>query len=178
MKKEYQNLIIVGIGFVLLIIIYFRFLLLPLNNKIKKTEQKIIEKSQEVKRAKALAENLPFLKQETEILQAEIVELEKRVPKESNIPELLKIIGKEAQNYNIKISRLERQNIISSAKEFSEVHFFISFKCRYHNLGQFLVSIAQQKRIFASANLKLKYEPSEENNLSGETQVFAYTLKK
>jgi Tfp pilus assembly protein PilO len=177
MKKEQQNLIIIAAGFIFLTLIYFKFLLIPINDKIKKTEQKIIEKSQELKRAKILAENLPYLKQETETLQIEIAELEKKLPKEANVPELLKIIGKEAQNYNIKISRLERQNIISSAKEFNEIPFFLSFKCRYHNLGQFLASIAQQKRIFASSNLKLRYEPSEENNLSGEIQVFAYTLK-
>ncbi|MFN3550371.1 MAG: type 4a pilus biogenesis protein PilO [Endomicrobiia bacterium] len=181
MKKEHQNLIAIGIVAVFLIFLYFRFLLIPLNKKIVETEKKIIEKSQELKKAKILAESLPFLQQETQFLQVEIEELEKRVPKETNIPELLKIISKESQDYNIKILRIDKQNIISLAKEFDEVPFKLNFKCSYHNLGQFLTNLAQQRRIFATSNLKLRYEAtttsSTDDYINGECIVIAYTLK-
>ncbi len=180
MKKEYQNLIAIFIGVVFVIFLYFKFLLSPLNKKIVLTEKNIIEKSQQLRKAKILAESLPFLQQETQFLKFEIEEFEKKVPKETNIPELLKIISKESQNYNIKILRIDKQDIVSLAREFNEIPFKLNFKCSYHNLGQFLTSIAQQKRIFSTANLKLRYEgitSSTDEHINGECLVIAYILK-
>lgn len=180
MKKEHQNLAIVIISLVAFIFLYFNFLLLPLNKQIEQIKKTIAEKSEKLKEAKQLEEQLPKLKQEIQLLQLQITNFEKRLPKQANIPELIKIISKEAQYHNIKIFNLVPKDIDTSAKEFNEVPFSINFIANYHSLAQFLTKIAQGNRIFAIRDLNLNYTPNpaeKENYLSGSCILFSYTLK-
>lgn len=179
MKKEHQVLIFIGVGFIGLLIVYFNFLLSPLNKKITVVKQEIDKKSRELREAKMLEQQLPQLKQETQMLQSLIAELEKKLPTKPNIPELIKIISKDSQYYNVKISNIITKDIVTSAKEFNEIPFSINFITNYHNLAQFLTSIAQGKRIFATRDLMLNYTPSSDksNYISGNCTIFSYTLK-
>lgn len=182
MKKEYNSLILIIFCTFILIVGFFKFLLSPVNKKISNLEKKIIEKTQELQKTRVLAEKFSVLKEEIKLLQKEIEIFEKRVPKETNLPELLKIVSKEAENYNVKISKLEKQVENLSPPEFKEIPFVIYFKCNYHNLGQFLSVLAQNKRIFTGTSLNLRYSftgtPTRTDNfIEGDCTLFAYSLK-
>ncbi len=180
MKKEQQTLIIIVMALVGFIFIYLNLLWKPLNKQIAQTKKNISEKLDKLKEAKQLEEQLPKLQQDTQLLQLQIAELEKKLPKQPNVPELIKIISKEAQYYNLKILNLTVRDIDSSPKEFNEIPFSINFTTNYHNLAQFLTKIAQGSRIFAIKDLNLDYlpNPTEKNNyLSGSCIIFSYTLK-
>jgi Tfp pilus assembly protein PilO len=180
MKKEQQTLVVIIVCFVVFIFVYFSLLLSPIRKKIVEVKNTISKESDRLREAKILEEQLPQLKQETQMLRLQIEQLKQKLPTSPNIPELIKIIGKEAQYYNIKISNLTPKEINSSPKEFNEIPFSINFMTNYHSLGQFLASIAQGKRIFAAQNLQLNYSPTAQTdlNLSGSCILIAYTLKK
>jgi Tfp pilus assembly protein PilO len=179
MKKDQQTLIIIIVGFVFFVFVYFSMLLSPTRKKIAEVKNTISKESDRLREAKILEEQLPQLKQETQMLQLQIEQLKQKLPAEPNIPELLKIIGKEAQYHNVKISNITPKEINTSPKEFNEVPFSINFVTNYHNLAQFFVFLAQGKRIFATQNLQLNYSPTQTDlNVSGTCILIAYTLKK
>ncbi len=180
MKKQQQTLVVIAIALIGFIFLYFNFLWSPLNKQIAQTKKTIGEKSNKLREAKQLEEQLPKLKQDTQLLQLQIAELEKKLPNQANIPELIKIISKESQYYNVKISNLVTRDIDTSLKEFNEVPFSINFTTNYHSFAQFLTRIAQGGRIFAIRDLNLSYSPNpadKDNYLAGSCILFSYTLK-
>ncbi len=177
MKKEQQILIFICIGILFYVYIFFKIVLAPVNKKISETKRMISEKQQKVTEAEIAKSQLPLLQSETKRLELEIAELEKKVPKEVNLPELIKIISKVSQYFGIKLQTLSYQSIDTSPPQYNEIPFSISFTASYHNLGQFLAAIAQEKRIFASKNLVLNYTGDKENSVTGTFILYAYALK-
>jgi len=179
MKKEQQTLLIVVASFIVFIFIYFSLLLSPIRKKIVEINQIISKEAKRLEEAKMLQEQLPQLKQETQMLQHLIEELKQRLPTSPNIPELIKIMSKEAEYYNIKISNIVPGAIDTSPKEFNEIPFTINFVTNYHNLAQFFASLVQGKRIFAVLSLQINYTPSTQTslNVSGNCALVAFTLK-
>lgn len=178
MKKEQQVLIAIGIGVIFILFLYFKFLLIPINKRISDTRDEITKKQKKLVEAKALASTLPNLKQYIEILKQYVVELEKKVPVKPDIPELIKIISKESQNYNVKVTNIIVGDMGTSAKEFNEIPFTINFNTNFHDFAQFLTNIAQGKRLFSALNVTLNYAPAEKLNLRGSCIIVAYTLKQ
>ncbi len=179
MKKEQQVLVIIVVGIIAFLFIYFKFLLLPLNSEIKAVRSDIKKKSDQLEEARKLESELPQLREETQALEQEIAKLEKKLPTKPDIPQLIKIISKNSQYYNVKISNIVIKDMITSSQEFNEIPFSINFVSNYHNLAQFLVSIAQGERIFAARDLVINYTGSTEksNYLAGNCTIFSYTLK-
>jgi Tfp pilus assembly protein PilO len=179
MKKEQQTLVVVGLCFIVFIFVYFSLLLSPIRKKIAEVNQVIAKETNRLNEAKMLKEQLPQLRQETQMLQILIEELKQKLPTSPNVPQLIKIMGKEAQYYNIKISNIVPGAVNTSPKEFNEIPFTINFTTNYHNLAQFFTSLAQGKRIFAVVSLQLNYSHSTQAdlNISGNCALIAYTLK-
>lgn len=178
MKKEQQVLIGIGIVTVFVLFIYFKLFLIPLNKQILITREEIIKKQQKLDEAKWLASTLPNLKQYTEILRKYVEELEKKVPSKPEIPELIKIISKESQNYNVKITNIVVKDLDTSAKEYNEIPFSVNFNTNFHNFAQFLTTLAQGRRLFSARNVLLNYTHGKETNLTGSCILVAYSLKQ
>lgn len=179
MKKEYQNFIFLTILFIFLFFIYFYFLFFPTNKKIKKIQEEILLKTKQIKYAEGLKEKLPILKSEIKLLEEEAKQLEEKLPSDIGLPQLIRIISKESYNYNIKITKLAKQDVISF-NNFDEIPISLNFRSNYHNLAQFLVSLAQNRRIFAVYQLTLKYQPTlekQENNLECVGVIHSYSSK-
>lgn len=179
MKKQQQLLIGILAGFILFVFFYFRILLLPLNKGISEKIRLIEEKSKKLQEAILLAESLPLLKQQTEFLQLQIADLEKRIPNKPDIPELIRIINKQSQYYNIRLTNITIKELDTSPKEYIEIPFSVNFNTNYHSLAQFLASLAQEKRIFAARDLIVNYvgTTSKDNYLNISGIIFAYALK-
>lgn len=179
MKKEYQNFIILTVIFIFIVAVYFNFLFFPTNKKIKETQENILLKTKQIKDAERLKDRLPILKNEIKLLEEASKQLEEKLPKDVGLPQLIKILSKEAYNYNIKIAKLAKQDIISLG-DFNEIPISLNFRSEYHNLAQFLISLAQNKRIFAVYQLTLKYQPTtekQENNLECIGVICSYSSK-
>ncbi|MCS7151489.1 MAG: type 4a pilus biogenesis protein PilO [Endomicrobia bacterium] len=178
MTKDQQILVAVVVGLLFVVFIYFRFLLLPINKRISATREEIDKKTEKLIEAKELSKALTDLKQYIEILKTYVAELERKVPTKPDIPELIKIISKESQNYNVKITNIVVRDIDSSANEFNEIPFSINFSTNYHDFAQFLTSIAQGRRIFSARDVILNYSPGKDTNLTGSCTILAYALKQ
>lgn len=177
MKKEQQMLVIIGVGIIFFIYSFFKFIFIPTNIKISQMKKSISEKTAKLEEARLLAENLPKLQQETKMLELEIVELEKKIPKQTDLPSLIKIISRQAQNYGIKINSLVPQVIDSSSPQYKEIPFSISFSGNFHSLGQLLTELAQGERIIASRDLSLTYSNVKDYTVNGTCIIYAFSLK-
>jgi len=91
---------------------------------------------------KATALELPKLQAEMAVLELEVADLEKRLPKEKEIPELLRTITKTAQRYNLKISNFNPSKIVEQPN-YSEVPFEMVVQGNYHSLAYFLTDLGR-----------------------------------
>jgi F0F1-type ATP synthase membrane subunit b/b' len=69
MKKEQQTLVVIIVCFVVFIFVYFSLLLSPIRKKIVEVKNTISKESDRLREAKILEEQLPQLKQETQMLK-------------------------------------------------------------------------------------------------------------
>jgi len=177
MKKEHQIFVIMAVGVLLFLYIFFKFIFIPINIRISEMKKSISEKTSKLEEAKLLTESLPRLQQETKLLELEIVELEKKLPKQTNLPSLIKIISRQAQNFGIRINSLTPQMVDASSPQFKEIPFTINFSGSFHSLGQFLTELAQGERIIASRDLSVSYSNVKEYPINGTCIIYAFSLK-
>lgn len=177
MKKEQQVIVVIGLGLIFYLYAFFNFMYFPLNKNISELKKSIEEKTKKVKEAKLLAESLPQLKQETEILNKEIAELEKKLPRNTDIPSVIKIVSRQSQNFGIKINSLTPRDIDISAPRYKEIPFTLDFSGSFHSVGQLLTELAQGNRIIGCRDLVLNRQDDKNYPISGNCIIYAFSLK-
>ncbi len=177
MKQKYTIFIVIGVGVVLYLYVFFNFMFLSLNKKISKLKQDITEKEKKLQEAYSLVDSLPILQQETKLLEKELEELERKVPKEIALPLLIKIISKRSEIFNVRINSIRPLEVDTSSPKFNEVPLEISFQTSFHSLGQFLTDIAQTERIISGKNIVLSYTGDKKFPLTGNCILVGYSLK-
>ena len=178
-KKQLQQLIIIlPVILVLGIFAYYKYLLFPLNNKINvlKTDLEGIKK--EYDESKGRAERLPKLEQEISVLNQEIVEMQKKLPPNKDVPGLIRLLSKRMDHYNIVWKSLS-PGTQNSRDYYIEHSYSIPFKASYHDLAKFLSEIGQMERIFATRVRSLTPSADSLGNflVSGELTFLIYTSK-
>lgn len=173
-KNKIQQLIIMmPIILIAGIFGYFKYLLSPLSEKSKALNLELEQIKKDYKDSEARAARLPKLEQEITVLNNEIKEIEKRLPPGADVPNLIRLLSKKMETYQIIWNRLAPGT--QSSKEHYIEHFYtIPFTCSYHNLALFLTEVGQMERIFASRFNKLSYNAGR---VSGDLIFLIYTSK-
>jgi Tfp pilus assembly protein PilO len=179
MKKEQQKYIFIGVGFVIFLFIYFNFLLRPINKGITEKRKKIEELSVNLNEAKKEAAQLEVLKFKLSMLETQFKNLQARLPKGKNTPDLLRTINKDAQRWGIKILSLQpRPMMPMQAADYDELTFSISYTGSFHSLGNFIADIGQEKRLFAVRELQMTQVSGDKmTTVSGTFVLIAYKAK-
>lgn len=180
MKKEQQIYILIGVGVVIFVFFYFNFLLGPVNRSIKNKKERIKELTNTLAEAKKEIGQLEQLKIKNAILEYELQELQTLLPKEKDFPDLLRKINTVAQHHGIKIITLQPRPIITTtSQEYNEIPFGLQITGTFHNIGNFLAEIGQEKRLFAIKDLQLNQQLSSDKSItvSGNFTLIAYMAK-
>ncbi|MFN3966621.1 MAG: type 4a pilus biogenesis protein PilO [Endomicrobiia bacterium] len=180
MKKEQQIYILIGIGVIVFVFFYFNFLLGPVNKSIKNKKEKIKELTNTIAEAKREIGQLEQLRTKVAILEYELKELQTLLPEEKDLPDLLRKINKVAQHHGIKITILQPRPIITTtSQEYNEIPFGLQITGTFHNVGNFLAEIGQEKRLFLTRDLQLSQQLSSDKSttVGGSLTLIAYMTK-
>jgi type IV pilus assembly protein PilO len=114
----------------------YTFLLAPLNNKYAAARESLMQTQTKVAEMKQRAIELPRLIAEMKQLELQVTELEKLLPREKEIPQLLRTVTKTAQHHQLKITQISPQPVVSLAN-YNELPFQLSVQGPYHAIAAF-----------------------------------------
>lgn len=151
-------------------LIYF-----PKTNEIHSLESKLKTSSEELKKVRIAARDLPKYQKELEDAQQEFETTSVLLPKGQEIPNLLRSISDLG-----KASGLDFLSFVPGAelpKDFySEIPIDIKIKGPYHNLGAFLDKVSKLERIVTVNNIKTEKTENEGSEilLSSSCRLLTY----
>lgn len=180
-KKQLQQLIVM-LPILLIggIFGYYKYLLAPLNESSLALHKQLEKIRNEYRESEARAARLPRLEKEIAILNLEIGEIEKKLPPDQDVPDLIRLLSHKMSAYGIVWNRIAPGPQMS--KDYYVEHSYtIPFNAEYHRLAAFLTDIGQMERIFATRFTRLTAQqggdPKAQTKVSGEIQFLIYTSK-
>lgn len=147
--------VILGIALLLVPIILFYFLFFQPKtdtfNRLNKNETELVTK---VRKDKKRANNLNKAREDFEKTEAKFLETADMLPKDKEIPELLKNISALGQNAGLDFL------VFSPGKDipkdfYAEIPLTINVNGPYHNMGYFLDQVSKLNRIVSVSNIKM-----------------------
>ena len=115
---------------------------------------------------------------EKEALLAEVSKAEKKLPKQKNLEEIIRIVTEQAQRQKIFIGNFNPE-AERPQNYFVEIPFGITFTANVNSLCRFLSAMGQQERIMAARNLNLNFSANAKrgHTVSGSFSLLAYIFK-
>ena len=150
--KNIQNTIAL-IGIVLIAVFFANKLFyVPMGKNIKSLHEKIAEKEKLLQETQKKADKLPELEAEYELLKGELLNVEKKLPKTNDIPELLDITTNIGRKYLIDITNFSPRN--EKIEKYYIMHpVEMTITTSYHRLGAFMATMGQQERVMGFKDL-------------------------
>jgi len=181
-KQLQQNLIALAIFFVALCFVYYKYLVTPLKLKFNDSLQQRQQTEERLNEMKRRAMELPKLQAEMKLLEEEVSSLEKLLPKDKEIPNLLRIVTKTAQRYQLKIVNFSPVGMSAQAN-YNEVPFQMTVQGTYHGLAHFLSELGQESRILSARDIVLStgqqtaQKGGDPVTINASFTLVAYTFK-
>lgn len=171
----------VALGLVLAVglpYVWWTYLMTPALDKIKVTRQENQKIEEQVETMKRTAARLGALERERDALLAEVGKAEKKLPKQRNLEEIIRIVTQESQKQKVFISSFAPAGEVPK-NYFVEIPFTIAFTSTFHSLGRFLTAMGQQERIMAARNVTISYSanPAKGHTVSGTFNLLTYIFK-
>lgn len=178
-KKMQQNIIFMVLIMGGLVYAHFNYLIKPLESKHAEALQKLQKTETRLNEMKKRSLELPKLQAEMKLLELEVTSLERLLPKDREIPTLLRTFTKTAQKYHMRINNLVPGGV-NAQGDFNEIPFQVTMTGTYHGLAYFLADLGQEQRIISAGNLVFSAQQVSKENPSTISVVFklyAYTFK-
>lgn len=153
LEPKFKIILAVALLLVPVLIFYFAFFS-PTNDKLANLENQKTSLEQKLKRVKKRARNKARLRQELNETIAVFEETAKLLPKEQEIPQLLKDISALGRNAGLDFLAFKPGQ--DRPKDFyAEIPVNINVNGPYHNLGLFLDQVSKLDRIVTVDNIKM-----------------------
>lgn len=155
LTKQQQQIIalalmfVVGGGY-----FYWNFMLKPTLEKIKTNEATYADLIAKIETAERQARRLPALQNELAKLEVDLASLEKQLPKDKDVPNIIRILTREAIQQGLQFVRLGPKPA-NRQQYFEIIPFDLQFTGTMHSLARFLSSLGQQDRIFQAQNITM-----------------------
>ncbi|MGB3225395.1 MAG: type 4a pilus biogenesis protein PilO [Desulforhopalus sp.] len=166
--------IVVGIVLLPLVVFYFTYY----QQKAKKIEslnQQKVSLIQQIKEVKQKASNLAKFEKEMAEAETLFLEMAALLPKEKEIPKLLKDIS--ALGQNVGLDFLTFKPLADIPKDFyAEIPVTINVRGPYHNMGSFFDQVSKLERIVSVSNVKMSSPKKEggEMLLNSDCKLVTY----
>ncbi len=177
LKKE--HLIAGGVGLAVCIALVVLYVYKPTLKQIEVIQVELKERESKLREAEAAAKRLDQLKRDLAMVEVAVKEAERQLPRDKEVPGLIRIITKFAEQVKINVSNFTPMGVQSQAY-FNEVPFNLSVTANYHNLGLFFSEIAQVERIMNVRNLSLNAKmptPEDPTDVTANFTIVTYTFK-
>ena len=155
-------------------------MLKPTLTQIKEREAKYQDLTAKIETAERQARRLPALQLEYATLQQDLLSLEKQLPTDKDLPNIIRVITRQALQENLQFVKLAPKPSVHQTY-FEIIPFDLQFSGGLHALARFLAALGQQDRIFQAQNVNLTMNSSSDPqlgtilNISLLIQTYAYT---
>ncbi|MDM8547839.1 type 4a pilus biogenesis protein PilO [Candidatus Venteria ishoeyi] len=147
--------------------------------KLDGLKNKEVSLKQEFTRKQKRANTLQQLKDQLAQIEEIFGELLKRLPKEAEVPELLRQISSYAQSNNLDVKYFKPERERSGSDAFyKELPITIRLQGSYHALGQFSADIARMERIVTQHNISIAPVAKTAGELLMSTTAKTYRYKE
>jgi type IV pilus assembly protein PilO len=166
--------ITVGIILLPLVIFYFSYYQQKAK-KIQNLNQQKVSLTQQVQQVKSKASNLAKFEKELEEAENQFLETAVLLPKEKEIPKLLKDIS--ALGRSAGLDFLTFKPLADIPKDFyAEIPVTINVRGPYHNMGYFFDQVSKLERIVSVSNVKMSSPKKEggEMLLNSDCKLVTY----
>lgn len=133
----------------------------PARDTISDNEQKIEKQEAELLKLQQQAQHRTQFMREVERLKQRLREAEEQLPKQAEIPKLLRDIAYEAQQSGLRLDRFEIQ-AESQQGDFAQVPVKMSVRGSYHEIAVFFDRLAKMPRIVNVTDVNMT-TPTMEN---------------
>ncbi|MFH1957964.1 MAG: type 4a pilus biogenesis protein PilO [bacterium] len=151
----------------------------PQGNKIKEFQKNIEDTRDKINKVKKDIARMKQIEAEFAKLKLKEAEVEKKLPREEELPQIIRDITATGSAHNIEIDNLRIAAVVP--KEFyEERHYNFSISASYHKLAQFFTDICQKERIMTVKDLKLAPAGGAEQTPDLQTTftLIVYTYKE
>jgi len=181
MPLKNHNLIIGGVAGILICVIFYSYwslLYTPVQKSISAERKNAQELNQKLTVAKARASQLSKVQAEMAALQIEVAELEKLLPKNRELPSLIRVFTHRAEVNGLTLTSFRPSRPVAKGL-YDEIPYDISVTSSLHGIGHFLTSMGKGDRLFAARNLAMtatasKTDPSKSVNATFTLVAFKY----
>lgn len=130
-------------------------------DKIAQNEERISQQEQELVKLQQQAQHRTQFMREVERLKQRLREAEEQLPKQAEIPKLLRDIAYEAQQSGLRMDRFELQGEAVQG-DFAAVPVKMAVRGSYHEIAVFLDRLSKMPRIVNVTDLNMS-APTMEN---------------
>jgi type IV pilus assembly protein PilO len=166
--------IVVGIVLLPLVVFYFTYYQQK-DKKIQSLNQQKVSLAQQIKEVKLKASDLAKFEKEMADAENQFLEMAALLPKEKEIPKLLKDIS--ALGQNVGLDFLTFKPLADIPKDFyAEIPVTINVRGPYHNMGSFFDQVSKLERIVSVSNVKMSSPKKEggEMLLNSDCKLVTY----
>jgi type IV pilus assembly protein PilO len=176
-----QQKVMLGIFGFLVFFMFYKYAYGPLGLKLKKVKNELVTNRAKLAVARERAHRLDQLKTDYDVLKIKVEKAEEKLPREKEIPRLLRDITDAGGKFKVDISNFQPR-AEEPQKYYISHPFLMTVESNYHNLAYFLAEIGQYERIFHVRNLGItpivEKEGEKLKGISTDFQLYTYTFKE
>lgn len=145
---------------------------LPKEREFDKLIQDRNDKEVQLRKTPIQKKNLERLEKEINDMEDKLTSVKMQLPKEKEIPDLLKNIDSKGRESNIDFLYFKPQPIVT--KEFyGEVPIMLNVKGRFHDVAFFLNKLAGLPRLISVSNIKIFNASDNDENAAVKAEMVA-----
>lgn len=145
-------------------------------DKIKTNDDRIAQQEQELVKLQQQAQHRTQFMREVERLKQRLREAEEQLPKQAEVPKLLRDIAYEAQQSGLRMDRFELQGEAVQG-DFAAVPVKMAVKGSYHEIAVFLDRLSKMPRIVNVTDLNMSVPLMENKKIVVNSTYTATTYR-
>ncbi|MFC1679865.1 type 4a pilus biogenesis protein PilO [Elusimicrobiota bacterium] len=153
---------------------YVKYFYMPTSQKIQETRESIKTVEGKIQKAQRKAQMLDKIEKQLAELNEKAAAAEKRLPKKTNLPEVIELMTDLTRRYNTELKSFSTGKR-SKKTHFVEVSYQIAVDASFHDLGRLLAAIAMQERIFNVRDVK--YSKPKDGKMPVKFLLVSYQYK-
>ncbi len=172
-KPNINPIVIGGIGAGILILLIFYFMdYSPHKKAILKLKEKEDKLTQEVMKARGIAKKRKAAERMYKVVEMQWKEANRMIPKEENIPDVLKQLTTKGGETRVKITLFKPEKS-EKEKDYIKKPIKIAMEGGYHDIARFLSAVNNIPRVVNVENLQLTRTSSGELSAKMEAIIYA-----
>lgn len=174
-QEQQKQIVMVIVAAGLFGYVYFSQLLKPVQAEILSKEAELSSVNGRIESLRVTASQRDQLLKRVEELKVKVAAVEKRLPRDRNLQDIIRIVSELAAKNGVYYSSFSPMGEQSS-QLFVEIPFGLNISGSVISINKFLAALGQQERILSARNLSLGYaaDPKKNQTVTGTFTLVAF----